>query len=278
MSRSLGRPGRVVVRALLITVGLTVLSGVLNLTIGVRAQWAWSIFGTGCTLALTLAVFTAAGAVISRNRLRALMVVAILAASVAGGIVLTLLWELAAADDYTAQDLAANWALALYLVSIAFVHTGLLSQVRTHTRLLLVIKTVTIVCAWLIVSVIVSLYWMEDVIGMNWQLLYLAAITAGVMLAAVAVGTLVVPVAAVSHANRGQAPVESIASRLSAHLECPRCGTRQTLGTGDVCCASCKGGLFIEVEEPRCECGYLLYRLEGDRCPECGRAVGVGDG
>ena len=31
--------------------------------------------------------------------------------------------------------------------------------------------------------------------------------------------------------------------------------------------------MTIEFEEPRCDCGYLLYRLVGDTCPECGRAV-----
>ena len=32
----------------------------------------------------------------------------------------------------------------------------------------------------------------------------------------------------------------------------------------------------IEIEEPRCACGYLLYRLEGDSCPECGAMVTAG--
>ncbi len=27
------------------------------------------------------------------------------------------------------------------------------------------------------------------------------------------------------------------------------------------------------VQEPRCPCGYLLYRLEGTSCPECGRTI-----
>jgi rRNA maturation protein Nop10 len=33
----------------------------------------------------------------------------------------------------------------------------------------------------------------------------------------------------------------------------------------------------VEVEEPRCACGYLLYQLAGDTCPECGRAVAAED-
>jgi predicted amidophosphoribosyltransferase len=31
---------------------------------------------------------------------------------------------------------------------------------------------------------------------------------------------------------------------------------------------------LIKVDEPHCEtCGYLLYRLKSDRCPECGTPV-----
>jgi hypothetical protein len=42
---------------------------------------------------------------------------------------------------------------------------------------------------------------------------------------------------------------------------------------GNVRCSKCGGGLFVDVEEPRCECGYLLYRLQSPTCPECGQMV-----
>ncbi len=29
----------------------------------------------------------------------------------------------------------------------------------------------------------------------------------------------------------------------------------------------------IEIEESRCECGYLLFHLNASTCPECGRDV-----
>ena len=43
--------------------------------------------------------------------------------------------------------------------------------------------------------------------------------------------------------------------------------------TGHAKCGSCGLRIRITVEEPRCSCGYLLYRLEGDTCPECGREI-----
>lgn len=66
---------------------------------------------------------------------------------------------------------------------------------------------------------------------------------------------------------------ESIPTKLRLSMTCPGCGVRQEFSTGAVRCTSCRMGLLIEVEEPRCECGYLLYQLAGNICPECGRAV-----
>ena len=87
------------------------------------------------------------------------------------------------------------------------------------------------------------------------------------------VGTVVVPITAVSQADRTTPPAESVDRRLSVHLDCPRCGLRQRVAGGPSRCRGCRAGLLLEVEEPRCVCGYLLYRLEGRSCPECGEPV-----
>lgn len=73
-------------------------------------------------------------------------------------------------------------------------------------------------------------------------------------------------------------PPESIGARATLDLDCPLCGERQTLGTGFVRCGACRVPLRIALEEPRCECGYLLFRVEGSQCPECGRPVPRGSG
>jgi len=57
-------------------------------------------------------------------------------------------------------------------------------------------------------------------------------------------------------------------------INCPRCGTHvAALSNRDTRCPSCRLKIRVEIEEPRCACGYLLYQLEGDTCPECGRAI-----
>lgn len=57
----------------------------------------------------------------------------------------------------------------------------------------------------------------------------------------------------------------------SLRLTCPECGTEQAMQPGYRLCAKCRHRLYIALEEPRCSCGYVLYRLQSDRCPECGR-------
>lgn len=57
-------------------------------------------------------------------------------------------------------------------------------------------------------------------------------------------------------------------------LVCPVCSTKQTLPAGDARCGKCGLGIRTRFEEPRCgHCGYLLYMLTSDRCPECGTPV-----
>ena len=57
-------------------------------------------------------------------------------------------------------------------------------------------------------------------------------------------------------------------------LICPGCQKRQILPLGEHACAECGLRFAIKIDEPRCEnCGYLLYRLKSDKCPECGTVI-----
>jgi len=74
----------------------------------------------------------------------------------------------------------------------------------------------------------------------------------------------------------GAAPQESAirGRRAKVALGCPRCGRRCELETNtDAKCAACQLAIRVEVDEPRCACGYLLFGLETASCPECGAAV-----
>ena len=61
---------------------------------------------------------------------------------------------------------------------------------------------------------------------------------------------------------------------MQVSMTCPRCQSAiEAQSNRESRCDSCRLKVRVEVEEPRCGCGYLLYQLEADACPECGRAV-----
>ncbi|MEE9130755.1 MAG: hypothetical protein V3T84_12110 [Phycisphaerales bacterium] len=91
------------------------------------------------------------------------------------------------------------------------------------------------------------------------------------------IGALIVPMLARSLAKHRPQTAESIATKVVLEFSCPRCRAEQQLPTGLVRCSECRFALLIEIQEPRCACGYLLYQLRGDTCPECGREVPQAD-
>jgi len=72
---------------------------------------------------------------------------------------------------------------------------------------------------------------------------------------------------------RHAASRQSVPTALRIQLVCPRCGSKQSLPPHPAKCTDCGLRITVTVEEPRCECGYLLYQLASDQCPECGRTV-----
>ena len=66
---------------------------------------------------------------------------------------------------------------------------------------------------------------------------------------------------------------ETFSERIKVSMNCPRCGDLIQSPLGHSVCSHCKLAIHIECDEPRCECGYLLHKLNGVICPECGRDV-----
>jgi hypothetical protein len=63
----------------------------------------------------------------------------------------------------------------------------------------------------------------------------------------------------------------------SMEVICPLCRKKQSIATGGASCLECGLRIVIHLEQQQCtKCGYLLYGLKFDRCPECGTAVNEG--
>jgi hypothetical protein len=61
---------------------------------------------------------------------------------------------------------------------------------------------------------------------------------------------------------------------VAVRVRCPRCGHEADVAANTAAaCGGCRLLLRVEFEEPRCACGFLIYRLEAPNCPECGRGI-----
>lgn len=81
------------------------------------------------------------------------------------------------------------------------------------------------------------------------------------------------PVLARADARRERARVAAAHDRALATLQCVRCGQWMQMHSGKAACPRCKSIITLEFEEPRCECGYPLHRLNSANCPECGTDI-----
>lgn len=66
---------------------------------------------------------------------------------------------------------------------------------------------------------------------------------------------------------------ETLAVDARLRFDCPGCGGPREHGRGIHRCSECGTRARVVIEEPRCLCGYPLFRLAGRHCPECGRTI-----
>ena len=90
-------------------------------------------------------------------------------------------------------------------------------------------------------------------------------------------GLICIVVIAIIERRHGLHERESIDRRIHVAINCPRCNSEQNIPTGHAKCSQCGLNISVEVDEPRCACGYLLHELRSRTCPECGREVPKGD-
>ena len=87
-------------------------------------------------------------------------------------------------------------------------------------------------------------------------------------------GTVAIPLGyLITRTHQHHADQAGLSSRITIPVNCPRCGFDCELHVGHSTCPQCKLCFTLKVDEPRCRCGYLLYRVEADDCPECGRSI-----
>jgi hypothetical protein len=200
------------------------------------------------------------------------------------GLVTVLLWGLfAIVVDTTGSDieiiiigLAASGLLAWVAATIGIIQVGTPTVSRGLRRYRQVTASMFAIAAAMLISAI-WLFVLEEGLGVGRTG---AGIMAGVLLGiGFWVGVLSLLMIAlgqsVSRRMAGARAKSSatIDASTTIRFACPGCATASEAGRGIHRCEVCGTRVAIQLDEPRCRCGYTLFRMSGDRCPECGLSV-----
>ena len=224
------------------------------------------ILGTSLLLGLHSLPPLACSIVISRRRVRWAMWMGIVCSPIAWALWMPLIWSMSFAQGYRVEVALVKSAFTLLFLAIWAAHLGLLTLMPLDRPIFRNERIGTLIMTAIVLLIGTPAMWWEWDHDWFWRGFAVLCILAGC-------GTVITPIFSLLDALRRRASRESIATDTKVRLFCPRCNAEQTLRVGPNRCSEC--GLHIEtkVEEPRCRCGYLLFKLEGDQCPECGRTA-----
>lgn len=227
------------------------------------------MFGLYSLLALCCSI------VMEKRRLVTLMWVGIAGAAAGLGLWLVVIWFHPLMDGRTEENVVRASG-TFTTPTVLFAQCGLLLLPRLDGLWAALMRRGTIVVSAMFAATIVFMIWWWDWID-NYIDDGVLVRGMGVMGILTACGTVITPIVWKVQAAHRVDSVESLPAKLRVQVRCPRCHSQQELLTGRSKCAACGLRITVQVEEPRCSCGYQLYRLESDHCPECGREVPRGD-
>ncbi len=224
-----------------------------------------SLFAAFSIVALMCAV------VLERQRAVALMWAGLGSATVAMLFWLMLIW-FDRAMSWQVEETVIRTAGSFTVGGVLAAQCGLLSLPRFESRRVGSVRRVTIgVSMFLAVYGVILIWWLEDLAWIIDEEMLARAV--GVLAIIAACGTVVTPLLWKMQSVRHAGGAGAVPLNIDVTIVCPRCHSDQCLKTGERFCTKCGLRITIELEEPRCECGYLLHKLEKNRCPECGRAI-----
>lgn len=256
-SRIEGRLSRILVALLILTAGLTIVA------LQQRRGYTWAnLAGTSGALAGHVLFLMAYLHVWRQRRVRWLMAVGMALSAVSMLAWLYVIWNRWAqrSPDWEWVPLTIVWHFALAII-------GLLAIIKPNSSWVSAAKVVSSLTIAALVAMISAtvLFWPR--VDIRPEVIMTGAIAA-------IVSTLLVPLLNRSmqrDPERNSGPM--LRSNARCVIECPRCALRQSVAPGESRCIGCRLKITVEFEEPSCECGYPLFGLTGEKCPECGREI-----
>ncbi|HVZ93934.1 MAG TPA: hypothetical protein VG797_05440 [Phycisphaerales bacterium] len=173
-------------------------------------------------------------------------------------------WYFGNRSFHAPRDVIEKLAVTCQCVAVVAAHVGILLVIESAAIGFRIARLVAITGSMTFAICLLTNIWIGSD-WISWEPFAIAAILAST-------GTLLAPILARVDVLRKAAQGEPmLKGRVSVRLTCPRCGEAQELFTGASRCRACKLKIVIGLEEPTCVCGYSLFGLTGEKCPECGR-------
>ncbi len=194
--------------------------------------------------------------------------IALLTASFLAWLVMGLISPIATGD---AGVLLASTAATISTGGALILHVGIVLIPSLHAPHWRILRGLTIVSAGLAALAMVVLIFGADIFFLTNVLIPLFAVT----LLLATLGTAMTYLAAsIERSSTADAHEHDLPPSVPVSLTCPHCRSSITIASQmPASCDACGLRIRITIEEPRCACGYLLYHIEGDPCPECGSSV-----
>lgn len=179
-------------------------------------------------------------------------------------------------DSWQSMENFLRIASIVNILAVWSIYIGILYWLPVATGSLVFLRRVTLSVASCFAGLLI-LFYLVGITNLNGVWIDLLGRLMG-MLGLAGFGlTIVMVVMSFVVRARNKNTHETMSERFMVEVICPRCDTNNKIKIGTGKCSKCLLRIRVEIEEPHCECGYAIYRLASDRCPECGREIPPAD-
>ena len=176
--------------------------------------------------------------------------------------------------SWKTRDAVFSWGSVSLMLAILLAHRMLIAPLRAPNLIATISKRTALISAGLLFAMLSYGIIRQDIGRYEEIVVRIMGVSAIVMVGS----TIAAGIIAMLAPKPGEDEPGLLAGTIGVDLTCPRCQHPiHARSNREARCDGCRLKVRVEVEEPRCACGYLLYQLESDTCPECGKPIDPDD-